>query len=287
MTKRVYEIARELGLSSKQVLDRLNDAGIETKSNLASVDDTVYRRVFGNGSDSSAQDSRPELQEHEVVLGSLEPRKTRSRATRVIVYVLIALVALVLSMGIGALAAMFVHDEPSSVASKKSQPPDRQSHLQRNGKKRGDERSEKQSSDQQSEAEYVGEIGKLQNESVNTFLNSHDRLLHYDDLDAADVEEMRANEHILELIGDRVDNLDPPQKYKDQHEVFSAAVDQLHEAVQLAYALASDPTSATQSAFEEYNSHVERATTLLRRSNELLGRDYKRIEDVPKVGSSP
>jgi hypothetical protein len=191
-------------------------------------------------------------------------------------------------MGIGALSAMLVKDEQSPVASKKSQPPDGQNHhLQRNGKKTGAQRSEKQSSDQHSEAQYVDEIGKLQNESVNTFLNSHHRLLHYDALDTADVEEMRANEHTLELIGARVDNLDPPRKYKDQHEVFSAAVDQLHEAVQLAYALASDPTSATQSAFEEYKSHVEKATALLRRSNELLGRDYKRIEGVQKVGSSP
>src|SRR5919202_2168963 len=101
MTKRVYKIARELGLSSKQVLDRLNEAGFETKSNLASVDDTVYRRVFGNGSDSSVQDRSPESQKHGVVFGSLESRKTRSRANRVIVYVLIAIVALVLSMGIG------------------------------------------------------------------------------------------------------------------------------------------------------------------------------------------
>ena len=44
MSKRVYEIARELNLSSKQVIERLNAAGIEVKSHLAVVQDPVVER---------------------------------------------------------------------------------------------------------------------------------------------------------------------------------------------------------------------------------------------------
>lgn len=286
MTKRVYEIARELDLSSKEVLDRLNDAGIEIKSNLASVDDPVYQNVFGNGSNSSVQNNRPGGLEFENVLGSLERRRQYLRANRGLVYVLIAIVVLVLSMGIGAFAAIVVNNVQTSAASNKSQPSDRQSHFQQNEKQSSDQRSENQISSKQSEAEYVDKIDNLQNESVNAFLSSHDKLLHYDALDAADIEELQANEDTLERVGDRVDNLDAPQKFKDQYKVFSAAVDALHEATRLAYYLASDPTSATQSAFEEYDSKVDKASSLLQRSNDLLGRDYKGIEGVPRVSSS-
>lgn len=286
MTKRVYEIARELDLSSKEVLDRLNDAGIEIKSNLASVDDTVYQNVFGNGSNSSVQNNRPGGLEFENVLGSLERRRQYLRANRGLVYVLIAIVVLVLSMGIGAFAAIVVNNVQTSAASNKSQPSDRQSHFQQNEKQSSDQRSENQISSKQSEAEYVDKIDNLQNESVNAFLSSHDKLLHYDALDAADIEELQANEDTLERVGDRVDNLDAPQKFKDQYKVFSAAVYALHEATRLAYYLASDPTSATQSAFEEYDSKVDKASSLLQRSNDLLGRDYKGIEGVPRVSSS-
>ncbi|HSL01811.1 MAG TPA: translation initiation factor IF-2 [Rubrobacteraceae bacterium] len=47
MSKRVYEIARELNLESKEVISRLKTAGIEVKSHSSSVEDPVYERVFG------------------------------------------------------------------------------------------------------------------------------------------------------------------------------------------------------------------------------------------------
>jgi hypothetical protein len=46
MSKRVYEVARELGLSTNEVIRRLNDAGVEVKSYLAVVEDPVYDKVF-------------------------------------------------------------------------------------------------------------------------------------------------------------------------------------------------------------------------------------------------
>ena len=37
MSKRVYEIARELDLESKEVISRLREAGVEVKSHSSSV----------------------------------------------------------------------------------------------------------------------------------------------------------------------------------------------------------------------------------------------------------
>ena len=50
MSKRVYEIARELDLSTKEVIDRLNDAGLEVKSHFAVVEDPLVESVWrGHG----------------------------------------------------------------------------------------------------------------------------------------------------------------------------------------------------------------------------------------------
>ena len=49
MSKRVYEIARERSLETKEVIDRLKDAGVEVTNHFAVVDDPVYDRVFGDG----------------------------------------------------------------------------------------------------------------------------------------------------------------------------------------------------------------------------------------------
>ena len=49
MSKRVYEIARERSLETKEVMDRLKDAGVEVKNHFAVVEEPVYERVFGDG----------------------------------------------------------------------------------------------------------------------------------------------------------------------------------------------------------------------------------------------
>ncbi len=54
MSKRVHEIAKELGLNSKEVMGRLKDAGVEVKSHSSSVEDPVYERVFGSGQTNGA-----------------------------------------------------------------------------------------------------------------------------------------------------------------------------------------------------------------------------------------
>src|ERR687898_123380 len=67
MSKRVYEIAREQSLESKEVIQRLKEAGVEVKSHSSSVEDNVYERVFGSGAEtpngrSAAQEVRAEAQ---------------------------------------------------------------------------------------------------------------------------------------------------------------------------------------------------------------------------------
>ena len=54
MAKRVYEIARELDLGTKEVMGRLKDAGVEVSNHFAVVEDPVYDRVFGNGQATAA-----------------------------------------------------------------------------------------------------------------------------------------------------------------------------------------------------------------------------------------
>ncbi|CAN5884719.1 hypothetical protein BH23ACT11_BH23ACT11_06330 [soil metagenome] len=63
MSRRVYEIAKELELDNKEVLGRLNEAGVEVKHHSASVDDSVFERVFGNGQAAEAPNGRSEAQE--------------------------------------------------------------------------------------------------------------------------------------------------------------------------------------------------------------------------------
>ncbi len=67
MSKRVHEIAKELGLNSKEVIGRLKDAGVEVKSHSSSVEDPVYERVFGSGEAeaNSATNGRSAAQETE------------------------------------------------------------------------------------------------------------------------------------------------------------------------------------------------------------------------------
>lgn len=62
MSKRVYEIAKELNLDNKEVIGRLNKAGVEVSHHSATVEDPVFERVFGNG---QSQNGRTEAQEEE------------------------------------------------------------------------------------------------------------------------------------------------------------------------------------------------------------------------------
>jgi hypothetical protein len=198
---------------------------------------------------------------------------------RILVYAAVAAVVLAVAAGIGAASALLVApDEVSSGGAKSQQA----------GEPKPDQASQQKSaSDRQSEAEYVARIGDIQAGSVETFLDSNERFMRYDALTADDVQKMKANQAALKGFANQVDSLDPPQKYREQHEVFRSAINELYEATKLAYALAADPTAATTSEFEEYDRHVNQAAADLKRSNEILGRDYETIEGarMEEIGS--
>jgi hypothetical protein len=302
MSRRVYEIASELNLSTKEVIDRLNDAGIEVKSPLAVVEDPTYERVFSDGLGGAAMpNGRSEVQKSEALRSRIQSPRKRSPARRVLVYILAAALAFAVAAGVGAIAALTLGDnlgfsergrereEPRRPAEEQGNAPQRQGAVadrsqQKETEKEADAEQEEVAS-QQSEAEYVARVGDIQERSVETFLDSHDKLVHYDALTSDDVEKMQANQLILGELADQADQLDPPQRYKEQLGMFDSAITELHEAVQLAYSLAADPTSATQSEFDDYDRHVAEAAADLQRSNEILGRDYKTIEGVQRVSS--
>src|SRR5215218_1209814 len=78
MSKRVYEIARELELDTKDVIGRLNEAGIEVKHHSASVEDPVYERVFGDG--AGGHNGRTEAQQAEAKEARSEAERSGHRA---------------------------------------------------------------------------------------------------------------------------------------------------------------------------------------------------------------
>ncbi len=130
-------------------------------------------------------------------------------------------------------------------------------------------------SDALSEAAYLDEVADIQKGSVEASLRSNDALLRYDSLTADDVQVMKDNSAALENYARRAKDLDPPTEYEDQYKVFVLAIGELRDANELAYRLAADPQSATQADFETYDRYVARTTANLRRSNEMLGKDYK------------
>jgi hypothetical protein len=130
-------------------------------------------------------------------------------------------------------------------------------------------------SDASSGAAYLNKVASIQNGSVEASLRSNDKLLRYDGLTAEDVEELKADYVALENYARRARDLAPSAEYEDQYKVFVLAINELRDANELAYRLAADPSSATQTDFEAYDRHVDRATAYLRRSNDMLGKDYK------------
>jgi hypothetical protein len=131
--------------------------------------------------------------------------------------------------------------------------------------------------------EYLTTVGTIQNGSVGTFLDSHTRLRRYDTLTGGDVDVLEANYLTLGAYRDQVENLNPPEEYADQYELFSLAISELYAASEIAHRVADVPPSATIADFREYDEHVETATTSLQQSNQILGQGYATTEGVSRV----
>ena len=221
----------------------------------------------------------------------------RSPLTRLLVYAVAVILVFVLAASVGAVAAMVASGDLSRPAGERAKP-DAPSSAGEQGnsaqrQQANADRSQQENSDakrgqaapQDEQTAYVHEVGEIQADSVETFLDSHEMFLRYDALTSGDIEKMQANQAALQELADRASHLGAPQKYTDQKDAFVSAIDELHQAAHLAYTLAADPISATQADFDDYDRLVNEARAGLQQSNEILGKDYKTIEGVRSVST--
>ncbi len=109
MSKRVYEIARELDLNTKEVVGQLNDAGVEVKSNFAVVEEALVERVFSDGSNGgAAPNGRLKVQQTESLRSVPRSLWEHSLPLRVVMYILAGALAFVLAAGVGAAAGLIM-----------------------------------------------------------------------------------------------------------------------------------------------------------------------------------
>ncbi len=197
-----------------------------------------------------------------------------SPALRTAIYAVAVAAVLALVIGIGAAATIVYERSTASGGGAESEQASDQEEAQT---------SPASEPTQMSPDEYLTTVGTIQNESVGTFLDSHSRLSRYDTLTGGDVEVLEANYLILGAYSDQVENLNPPEEYADQYELFSFAISELYAASEIAHRVSDDPPSATQADFREYDEHVETATSSLQLSNQILGQSYRTTEGVSRV----
>lgn len=221
--------------------------------------------------------------------------RQRTLPTRVLVYAVVAILAFALAAGVGAMTTLVIQGDLRLPAGNGSGPAGEQEGGTARQRGAVADNSQQQNASvqqhkdvvtQQDEDEYVSKVGDIQANSTDTLLDSHAKLLRYDALTADDVEGLEANLAALQQTTEQVASLDPPQRYGEQYEVFRSAINELHEAARLAYNLAADPVAATQSDFDEYERHINEATARLKRSNEILGREFQTLEGAKEVSPS-
>lgn len=217
---------------------------------------------------------------------------------RLLAYAVAAILAFVMAASVGAVAALLVSGNESAptretTRPEESSPPGEQGKSAQHEQADTDLAQQRYSGAKQGQATpqdeqntYVDEVGEIQANSVEAFLDSHEKLLRYDALTSDDVEKMQANQAALKGFADQARALNAPQKYTEHKDVFLSAIDELRQAAQLAYILAADPISATKADFDHYDHLVNEAAASLQRSNEILGKDYKTIEGVQGVSTS-
>ena len=222
----------------------------------------------------------------------------RSQSTRFLLYAVATILAFVLAASVGVVAALVVNGdlnrptgdgarpEESTLAGEPGKPaPHQQADVDRSQRGKTDTQRE-QAGSRNERATYVHGIGEIQAKSVEAFLDSHEKLLHYDALTSGDVHRMQANRDALQGFVEQAGDLKVPRKYAQQKDAFLSAIDDLHQAAQLAYALAADPLSADQTDFDHYDSLVEEAAANLQRSNKILGEHFETVEGLQEVSAS-
>jgi hypothetical protein len=218
--------------------------------------------------------------------------------TKLLAFAVAAILAFAMAASIGAVAAFMVSGNLSSPTGEEARPqgssPTGEQGTSAQPKQANAESSQQQNAGgrpdqattQDGQGTYVDEVGEIQADSVDAFLHNHEKLLRYDALNSGDIEKMQADQAALKGFTDQASSLSVPQEYTKHNEVFLSAIEELHQAARLAYALAADPISATQSDFEHYDRLVDEAAADLQRSNEILGKDYTTIEGMQEVSAA-
>lgn len=228
----------------------------------------------------------------------MEWLRERSLPVRVTLYVAAAILAFAVAASVGATTALFVQGDAAPPGEGATGSADEEEHGDRQegrnaGHKEPSEQEETTGQEEPTEqeevasgrdrAEYVNKVGDLQGNAVEITLDSHAKLLRYDRLTSEDLKELQANADTLLEVADQVDDLDPPQRYGQQYEVFRSAIDEMYEAAQIAHGLVADPTTATKAKFDEYDRLVDEADDRLRESNERLGKEYETIGEIQEI----
>ena len=199
---------------------------------------------------------------------------------RILAYAAAAAAVLALAAGVGVVAALTLGSDGGSPEGAK---PERTAGANPGQGGKSGEDAKGGASAALSTTAYSNSVAGVQNGSVKASLRSNEKLLRYDRLTADDVEELKTNYVALKGNARRAKDLAAPAEYENQYGVFVHAIGELRDADELAYRLAADPSSATQTDFEAYDRHVHRATGHLRRSNELLGKNYKTTKAAQEV----
>jgi hypothetical protein len=208
-----------------------------------------------------------------------------------------AILSFVMAASVGAAAALLLgghlswptgeragSEEPNPAGERGKSPQRQQADADRPQQENaGAKREQAASPDKQTT--YVHEVGEIQANAVEAFLDSNEKLLRYDALTSGDIEKMQGNQAALQGFADQASNLNAPRTYTDQRDAFLSAIEELHQAAQLAYALAADPISATQADFDHYDRLVNEAAAGLQKSNKILGKNFKTIDGVHRVGT--
>ena len=222
----------------------------------------------------------------------------RSLFARLLVYAVVAILGFVVAAGVGAVAALVLGgnlswptggragSEESNPAGERGKPPQHQQEDADRPQQENSDAKREQAASPDKRTTYVHEVGEIQANSVDAFLDSHEKLLRYDALTSGDIERMQANQAALHGFADQASELTAPQKYTEQRDAFDSAIEELHQAAQLAYALAADPISATQADFDHYDRLVNEAAAGLQRSDKILGKDFETIDGVHRVSTS-
>jgi len=238
----------------------------------------------------------------------IEWLRKRPPIVRVLVYAAAAILVFAVAAGVGAVGALMLRGDLGVPRAEQPQQADEQGNAPRPQQEEAaaqqdeaggqqdaapaaqqkdaaaeQQQQQEEAAAQQSEADYLARVGEIQSNVVEAFLDTHEKLLRYDALTADDLQKMQANRATLQELSAELGNIDPPQKYAAQYEVFRSAIGELNEAVGLAYEVVADPTTATKAEFDEYDRLAREAGGGLRRSNEMLGRDYKTLEGVREI----